>query len=366
MLGIQNNVSIRPSNLPAELIVGHGHSALGPLGASGGHAPAQLGNRAVEIVLRENHVTHQSERDARHVLTVSPERHVLKVRMRMRARRIIQAMRAKPVATTNAGRRGFLKDALPRHHRRLMGGILGVELHHATAAHLEDVDIDPAAIPQLDDAYLVGFAAIPSLLLRRPGAVDVGAWLKTGTQAAFDDITAVATHAAGRVGAIDQLLEFRESRLGTRLLDELLAQQPTGIAQIGLLGAHVPINLVAMHIAAALVVAERVIRPGHLNPAETDAALRPEGGTHRLVGLGMSLGLIQPVVQRIGHILALRIAIRRHAPIGARLGLVAANSRNCRADHVFLGRRNAKLFQLLQQPGIQLIAIDVIRLGVGL
>ena len=85
MFGIQNNIRIRSCDLPAELVVRHRNGALGSLGSRRSQSPAQLGNRAVEVVLREKHVADQAERDAGHVLAVAPERDIGEMRVRVRA-----------------------------------------------------------------------------------------------------------------------------------------------------------------------------------------------------------------------------------------------------------------------------------------
>ena len=80
----------------------------------------------------------------------------------------------------------------------------------------------------------------------------------------------------------------------------------------------------------------------------------------------MALGLIESVVQGVGDILALRVAIGRNAPIGSGLGFIAAHRSNRRTNDVFLGRRDSNFAQALQQCRIQLIAIDVIGLPVSI
>ena len=60
------------------------------LGARCGHAPAQLGNTGVEIVLREEHVTHEAVWNPGHVLAPAPNGHIREIVVRVRRRAIIE------------------------------------------------------------------------------------------------------------------------------------------------------------------------------------------------------------------------------------------------------------------------------------
>ena len=76
----------------------------------------------------------------------------------------------------------------------------------------------------------------------------------------------------------------------------------------------------------------------------------------------MPLGLVQLVVQCLGHIRALRVAVWAHTPVFARLGLHADQGIDGWLDDVFHGRRDSQRLLLLQQLALELVAVVVIHL----
>ena len=168
---------------------------------------------------------------------------------------------------------------------------------------------------------------------------------------------ATLQHVAGKVGhpllgaVDDDRLVLREKLRHALALDPAAAEQPAGIAQVRLARLHVPPDFIAMDVAAGVGVFAAVGRARDLNPAQAHGNLRPEALGQRTVGAAVALGLVQLVVQHIGHVLAGWITVGRHTPVRARLGLIAAHRGDGRADDVLLGRRDAQLGLLAQQVG---------------
>ena len=140
--------------------------------------------------------------------------------------------------------------------------------------------------------------------------------------------------------------------------------QPARIAQI-LLGVEIVVDLVAMHRRAAVLVVERIRVARHLHPAQARPDLRAESLAARLVGLAHALGLVELVVDRVGHVLAAQAAVGRHAPIRAGRRLIALDRPQRRPDLVFHGRRNSDLLHPAQEIAVELVAVRVIGLLVG-
>ena len=144
--------------------------------------------------------------------------------------------------------------------------------------------------------------------------------------------------------------------------DEALTQQPARIGQIFLRAAHVPMDFIAVDIPAASLVLQRVAAARHLDPAQAHGRLRLERLAHGRVRLGKALGLVEPIVQRVRHILARGVAVRGHSPICPRLGLKPADRRDGRANHILFGRRHTSGLQPLEQFGAQLVAVCIVGL----
>ena len=119
---------------------------------------------------------------------------------------------------------------------------------------------------------------------------------------------------------LDQFSLIRDHQRRQLAVHPLAADQVARIGQIRL-GFPIPPDLIAMHVAAAVRILERILLAGHFHPADTNLDLRRVSIATRRVGLGMALGLIQPVVQRISHVIVLLVAVGDDAPIGARLRL---------------------------------------------
>ena len=173
VIGVQHDVGVRAGDLLAELAVRHGHGTLGALGAHRTHAPAQLGDAGIEVVLREKHVAHKAIRNLRHVLAVAPEWDVGELVVRVRARSVVQHVRTHPVAHAHPGDE-FLDQLAAAHlHGCLVDLVGGVELDRPAVGHLEDQGRHPAPIPNLGDANLLILGVEPCVFLNRPGALGV-------------------------------------------------------------------------------------------------------------------------------------------------------------------------------------------------
>ena len=120
-----------------------------------------------------------------------------------------------------------------------------------------------------------------------------------------------------------------------------------------------------MDCVAAVGVLEWIGFACHLHPAQAHGNLRPECVAAGLVGFAVALGLFELEIQGIGHVLAAGLAVRRHAPVGTGLGLVALDGQQRRADHVLNGRWDAALGLGAQQVRVQLVAIRIVGLFVG-
>ena len=120
-----------------------------------------------------------------------------------------------------------------------------------------------------------------------------------------------------------------------------------------------------MNVQALVREHQAIRRALDLDPSKPDRHLGAEGLAHGPVRLGMAFGLVQLVVEGVGHVLAAWITIWRHAPVGARLCLEATDGRNRRLDDVLLGRRNAELGLLAQQIRVQLVAVGIVGFLVG-
>jgi len=121
-----------------------------------------------------------------------------------------------------------------------------------------------------------------------------------------------------------------------------------------------------MNVLATIGILERILLAGHFDPANTNLYLAGVGIRAGRVCLRMALGLIQPVVQRISHIVRLLVAVGDNAPIGARLGFHAEHGINGRPDQRFNSRRQAALLGLAHHIRVELITVVVVTLAVGL
>ena len=350
MARVQHNVGVGAGDHAAELGVRHVHGALGALGAHGGHAPAQLGDAPVQVVLREDHVPHQPVGHAGQILAVAEHGHVGEIPVRVRRRAVVQHVRPHPVGAAHLGQQLNLQLGSAGLHRGCVRHVGRVEFHHAAGAQLEHHGFHPAAIPDLGHADGVVLVVEPSVLLHRPGALTLDGRHQAGAVSTLQHIAGKVGHPL--LGAVDDdLLVLREKLRHALTLDPPAAKQPARIAQIGLTRLHVPPDFVAMNRSAGIGVLAAVGRARDLHPSDTHRHLWPEPLGQRPVGAAVALGLVQLVVQHVGHVLAGWIAIGRHAPVRARLGLIAAHRSDGRADDVLLGRRDAQLGLLAQQVG---------------
>lgn len=108
-------------------------------------------------------------------------------------------------------------------------------------------------------------------------------------------------------------------------------------------------DFIAVDVVAAGLVLERIAAARHLDPAQAHGRLGLECLAHGRVRLGKALGLVEPVVQRVGHILARRVAVRRNAPVCTRFGFKPADRCDSWSNHVLLGRRHTGGLQALQE-----------------
>ena len=141
---------------------------------------------------------------------------------------------------------------------------------------------------------------------------------------------------------VDQLLMLGEHQCHSLGSKPALPAQPASVGQVGLDGLHVPVKLVAVDGNAAVWGLERVRVARYLHPANAARDLRPECFGACAVGLALALSLVELVVQRVGHVLPARLAVRSHTPVGANARLIALDRQQRGADQVFDGRGNAK------------------------
>ena len=168
VVGIQNNVGIGPGNLLAELGIAHGHGALGALGSHHTHAPTQFGRATVHTVLLVDHAAGIAIGHARAVLAESHKRHVGEKAVAVRARAIVQLVRAQPVGHTHARNRGHRHLAGARGHGVEVGGVVFVKLHHPAVRAGQHGHLLPAPVPELGQAQLAAGGVVPPGFLHRP------------------------------------------------------------------------------------------------------------------------------------------------------------------------------------------------------
>ena len=126
------------------------------------------------------------------------------------------------------------------------------------------------------------------------------------------------------------------------------AAQPARIQQVGALAFHVPMDFIAVHCLALVLVLEGVRALAHLHPAHTHTSLGSEGIAAGFVGSALAFRLIELEIECIRSFLAIGLPVGCHTPVLALRHLIALHGQHHGANHVLDGRRNAELLLLAQ------------------
>ena len=363
---IQHDVGIQAAHGAAELVIFHRYRALGALHAVGTHSPAQARIAAVERVLLVEHVAHIAKRHARAFLAEAPERHIGEIAVCVGCRPVEQHVGPKPVAAAHAGHHHAAELHQSIGHRMHMGRVALVKLHHAPIAALEHHHIHPAAVPHFGRAHFLVRRVEPAVFGHRELSRHVKSPVQARAATTKLRVVVGAPPANARLPkAANQLLVLGEHARQAAGVHPALSAQPSRIAQVVLHAGPVPVDLVAVHWRALVGKAKRIIALDDLGPAQSHGNLRVEGLGARIVGLAVALCLVEFEADRVRHVLAARLPVGCHTPVGAVGFLIAADSLQGRANQVLHARGNAQLSLRFQQLRAQLVALGVVHFLVG-
>ena len=363
VLRIEHDVRVRPCHRAPENVIRHRHRALGALRAVRTHAPAQPSIAIVQGVLLVDQPAHVAKGHARAVLAEAPERHVGEMPVVVDRRAIEQAVRPQPVAAPHLGHRRAHVLHPTVGQRKDVRRVVGVVLHHAPIRAFQHHHVRPAPIPKLGHAHFLAHRVEPAVFHPRPLARDVPCPVQARAAAAVARLVILGPPVdPGPAVTANQLLLLREHPRQPRRMQPALPTQPARVAQIVARARPIPVNLVAMHRLALVGVVERVGVARHLHPTDAHGDLRVERIRAGIIGMALALGLIQPEVDRVRHVLAALLSVGRHPPVRARGHLIAANSLQRSADQVLHRRWDALGLHRPDQLGVQLISLRVVHL----
>ena len=272
--------------------------------------------------------------------------------MPVRGGPVEKAVWPKPVASPHPRHDGVFDRGRAAHHRDVVHLVAGVVLDHAAVRRADHRHHHPAPVPQLGQHHRLVSAVVPAILGDRPCLTLIPSVAQTGGHPArirsSEDRVGVPSVSV-RCARADHIGLLREQHQQPAAVKPARAAQPAGIRQVGLGRPHIPMNLIAMHRLAAVWELERVALARDFDPADSNAHLRPEGFGARRISAARALGLVQPEIQGVGHILAADITIRGNAPIGTSDRLVSLQRTDGRADQVLDRRRDADRFLAIEQ-----------------
>ncbi len=369
VLLVQHHMGVAPADGAPQNRIRHVRRALGVLDTVCGQAPAHECRAAVQTVLLVDQPAHVAIGHARGILAEAPENHVGEMAVRIWRRAVMQLVRPEPVAAAHLGHDGLECLGHARGQAVVVGLVARVVLDHAAVGRLDQHHLDPAPIPKLGQAQLLVGAVVPARFFHRPAARILACIGQArGTAALVGQPARIALLPPG--GAIaatgqDQLARLRKCARDALRMQPFVPLEIPRVAQVPFLRRPIPTHLATAHDRAFVAILCWIAHALNAHAAKAHGSLGPEGIAAGIVGMGLALGLVQFDIERVGHVLATRLAVGRDPPVRAR-GLLVARERAQRgADAVFNGWRDALLLHGVQQLGVQLLAVGIVHLLVG-